>query len=37
MNQHTEPYQPQENYPKQNQNINKGDGGDYIDFEEIKD
>jgi hypothetical protein len=37
MSQHTEPYPPQENYPKQNQNINKGEAGDYIDFEEIKD
>ena len=37
MNQHTEQYQQQENYPKQNQTNNKTETGDYIDFEEIKD
>lgn len=37
MNQHTEPYQPQENSTKQNQGTNKSGVGEYIDFEEVKD
>lgn len=37
MNQHTEQYRQQENYTRQNQNNNKTDTSDYIDFEEIKD
>lgn len=39
MNQHTNSYQEQENYSKQNSGTNKsaGNTGDYIDFEEIKD
>jgi hypothetical protein len=38
MNQHTGQHQQQENYSKQDHgNNNKGGGGEYIDFEEIKD
>jgi hypothetical protein len=37
MNRHTEQYNQQENYSKQNQSNSKGSAGDYIDFEEIKD
>lgn len=39
MNRHTEQYNHQENYSRQNQNQSnsKGSAGDYIDFEEIKD
>ena len=35
----TEPYKEQEKYSQQNTGNNKssGSGGDYIDFEEIKD
>ncbi|HWI93807.1 MAG TPA: hypothetical protein VNT20_21145 [Flavisolibacter sp.] len=36
MNQHTEPYNQQENAAKQNQDSNKGGVGEYIDFEEVK-
>lgn len=39
MHRHTEPYKEPENYSKQNSTSSKnpGSGGDYIDFEEIKD
>jgi hypothetical protein len=38
MNGHTEQYGQTGNYSKQNQSSNdKGSGGDYIEFEEIKD
>ena len=38
MNQHTEQFRQQEIHPKQNQsNDNQSRGGDYIDFEEVKD
>lgn len=38
MNQHTQPYSQKADHIKQNKGNNtKGGGGEYIDFEEIKD